>query len=33
MRLGEISELANKCHTIAIPADATNIADLEKSCD
>jgi len=30
MRLGEISELANKCHTIAIPADATNIADLEN---
>jgi enoyl-[acyl-carrier protein] reductase I len=30
MRLGQISELANKCQTIAIPADATNIADLEN---
>ncbi len=30
MRLGEINELADKCQTIAIPADATNIADLEN---
>ena len=30
MRLGEISDLATKCQTIAIPADATNIADLEN---
>jgi len=30
MRLGQISELDNKCQTIAIPADATNIADLEN---
>lgn len=30
MRLGTIQELATKCQTIAIPADATNIADLEN---
>jgi enoyl-[acyl-carrier protein] reductase I len=30
MRLGEINELAQKCKTIAIPADATNIKDLEN---
>ena len=30
MRLGEINQLADKCNTIAIPADATNIADLEN---
>jgi enoyl-[acyl-carrier protein] reductase I len=30
MRLGEIQALATKCNTIAIPADATNIADLEN---
>jgi enoyl-[acyl-carrier protein] reductase I len=30
MRLGQINELANKCQTIAIPADATNITDLEN---
>jgi Enoyl-[acyl-carrier-protein] reductase (NADH) len=30
MRLGTIQELADKCKTIAIPADATNIADLEN---
>jgi enoyl-[acyl-carrier protein] reductase I len=30
MRMGEINGLANKCQTIAIPADATNVADLEN---
>jgi len=30
MRLGTIQELANKCQTIAIPADATSITDLEN---
>ena len=30
MRLGTIQELAEKCKTIAIPADATNIVDLEN---
>ncbi|MDP4208515.1 MAG: SDR family oxidoreductase [Bacteroidota bacterium] len=30
MRLGEIHELAKKCNTIAIPADATNLTDLEN---
>lgn len=30
MRMGEIDELAAKCNTIAIPADATNVADLEN---
>lgn len=30
MRMGEINDLATRCQTIAIPADATNIADLEN---
>lgn len=30
MRLGTIQELATKCQTIAIPADATSITDLEN---
>lgn len=30
MRLGEIDELAEKCNTIVIPADATKIDDLEN---
>jgi len=30
MRLGSIQELATKCQTIAIPADATSIVDLEN---
>ncbi|NOZ47662.1 MAG: SDR family oxidoreductase [Chlorobi bacterium] len=29
-RFGEINELAKKCNTIAIPADATNITDLNN---
>lgn len=30
MRFGEIDELAKKCNTEVIPADATNIKDLEN---
>jgi enoyl-[acyl-carrier protein] reductase I len=30
IRMGEIDELAKACETIIIPADATNIEDLEK---
>ena len=30
MRLGEIDELAAKCNTIVIPADATSIKDIEN---
>ncbi|MBT3208254.1 MAG: enoyl-ACP reductase [Bacteroidetes bacterium] len=30
MRFGEISELAKKCNTQVIPADATNVKDLEN---
>jgi len=30
MRLGSIQELATKCQTIAIPADATSIVDLDN---
>lgn len=30
MRMGKINELAAKCNTIVIPADATSIEDLEK---
>lgn len=30
MRLGEVDQLATKCATIVIPADATSVADLEK---
>ncbi|NJK94579.1 MAG: SDR family oxidoreductase [Bacteroidales bacterium] len=30
MRLGQVDELAEKCNTAIIPADATNLEDLEK---
>lgn len=30
LRLGEIDELAKKCNTIVIPADATKVEDLEN---
>ena len=30
MRLGEVDELAEKCQTAIIPADATNLQDLEN---
>lgn len=30
MRLGELDELAKKCNSIIIPADATNMEDLEN---
>ena len=30
MRFGEIAELAEKCNTQVIPADATNVKDLEN---
>lgn len=30
MRMGKINELAAKCETIVIPADATSLEDLEK---
>lgn len=30
LRLGEINKLAEKCGALVIPADATNIEDLEK---
>ena len=30
MRLGEIDELAVKCNTIVIPADATSVKDIEN---
>jgi enoyl-[acyl-carrier protein] reductase I len=30
MRLGEVDELAKACNSIVIPADATNLADLEN---
>jgi len=30
MRFGEIEELAKSCNTIVVPADATNMADLEN---
>ena len=30
MRLGTINELAKRCNSIVIPADATNVADLEN---
>ncbi|MDR3134167.1 MAG: SDR family oxidoreductase [Prevotellaceae bacterium] len=30
MRLGTINELAKRCNTVVIPADATNVADLEN---
>jgi len=30
MRLGEIDELAAKCNTIVVPADATSVKDIEN---
>jgi enoyl-[acyl-carrier protein] reductase I len=30
IRMGNISELASKCNTVVVPADATNIDDIEK---
>lgn len=30
IRLGEIDELAKKCNTIVVPADATNVKDIEN---
>jgi len=30
MKLGNVSDLANKCNTIVIPADATDVQDLEN---
>jgi len=30
MRMGTINELAQKCNTIVIPADATNVEDMEN---
>lgn len=30
MRMGDIDELAEKCNTIVVPADATNVGDLEN---
>lgn len=29
IRLGEVDELAKKCNTVVIPADATNVNDIE----
>ncbi len=33
MRLGTIDELAKKCNTIVVPADATSVEDIEKLFD
>lgn len=33
LRLGTINELAKKCNTIVIPADATSVEDLEQLID
>ena len=33
LRFGEIEELAKKCNTIVIPADATSVEDLENLID
>lgn len=33
IRMGTIGELAEKCRTVVIPADATNVADLENLID
>lgn len=33
IRMGEIDKLAEKCGTIVIPADATNVAELENLID
>ena len=33
IRMGTINQLAEKCHTIVVPADATSVADLENLID
>ncbi len=33
IRMGTIGKLAEKCNTIVVPADATNVADLENLID
>jgi enoyl-[acyl-carrier protein] reductase I len=33
MRFGEINELAEKCNSIVVPADATSVSDLEMLLD
>lgn len=33
MRFGEIDDLAKRCNTIVVPADATSVADLENLLD
>lgn len=33
LRMGTIAELAEKCNTVVIPADATNVEDLENLID
>ena len=33
IRMGTINRLAEKCHTIVVPADATSVADLENLID
>ncbi|MCD4794220.1 MAG: SDR family oxidoreductase [Bacteroidales bacterium] len=33
MRFGEIDELAKKCNTIVVPADATSVEDIENLLD
>ena len=33
IRMGTISQLAEKCHTIVVPADATSVEDLENLID
>jgi enoyl-[acyl-carrier protein] reductase I len=33
IRMGEIDELAKRCNTIVVPADATNVSDLENLID
>ena len=33
LRFGTINELAEKCNTIVVPADATNMEDIEKLID
>ena len=33
LRMGTIAELAKKCNTVVIPADATSVEDLENLID
>ena len=33
LRMGTINELAKKCNTIVIPADATSVEDLDQLID